>query len=162
MTKKEFILILGFILGFLLLFDSSANITGAVVGFSNFASVSLGLILVFVSVILLTSGLEKITLTSAVKKQPSILRLTKEAVQDQYVENDINHLIKELVKGNSRPGIGRPGHIDGTDVFYLRGRNGGRLYYHRVGQNSYEIVGKSAKGRNEDQVINKLREIYEH
>ena len=107
-------------------------------------------------------AVEKIVLTSAIKKQPSLLRLTRNAVQDQNVEREINHLIKEFVKGNFEAGLGRPGPIQGTDISYLRGRKGGRLYYHKVDENRYEIVCKSAKGRNEDQVINALREIYRH
>ncbi len=35
-----------------------------------------------------------------------------------------------------------------------------RLYYHRIGDKSYEIVAKSEKGRNQEKVINKLKEIY--
>jgi len=34
------------------------------------------------------------------------------------------------------------------------------LYYHKIGENNYEIVAKSAKGRNQDQVIDKIEETY--
>ncbi|MEK6903104.1 MAG: hypothetical protein AABW64_00475 [Nanoarchaeota archaeon] len=169
MDRRSFYIslsILSFIFGFFFLFDSQMSITGAIIGVSIFPSFStiFGSFFMFASIILFTfsSGLEKIVLTSAIKKQPSLLRLTRNAVQDQNVEREINHLIKEFVKGNFEAGLGRPGHIQGTDISYLRGRKGGRLYYHKVDENRYEIVCKSAKGRNEDQVINALREIYRH
>lgn len=94
-----------------------------------------------------------------IKKNQSILRLTEDAIQNQAVERELNHLIKELSKGNFEAGLGYPGHVEGTDVYYLRGDHGARLYYHKIGESSYEIVAKSTKGRNQNQVINKLKDI---
>lgn len=121
-------------------------------------------ILVLSSIILLAheQDLEKITLSSSIKKHQPLLRLTQDAVRNQTVERELNHLIKELSKENLEAGLGSPGHIDETDIYYLRGRRGGRLYYHKIGEHNYEIVAKSAKGRNQNQVINKLKEIYQH
>jgi hypothetical protein len=101
-----------------------------------------------------------ITLSSSIKDNPSLLRLTEDAVNDQAIERELNNLIKQLSRGNFEAGLGRPGHISGTSVFYLRGRNGGRLYYRKTGENQYQIVAKSAKGRNQDQVINKIKDDY--
>ena len=89
-----------------------------------------------------------------------MLRLTENAVKDEAVEREMNHLIKELSKGNFEAGLGHPGHVENTGVYYLRGRNGARLYYQKEGEKKYKIVAKSAKGRNQEQVIDKLKEIY--
>ena len=89
-----------------------------------------------------------------------MLRLTQEATRNQDVQRELDHLEREMQKGNFEAGLGHPGHIEGTDIYYLRGRNGGRLYYHKVGKFYYEIVGKSGKGINQQQVIDKLHDIY--
>lgn len=156
-----------FVMGIFLLINSQSNITGAFIGASastnSVLSSLLGFLFVISSVVLLAtahSELEKITLSSAIKKSPPLLRLTQDAVRNQTVERELNHLVKELSKGNFEAGLGYPGRISGTDVFYLRGRNGARLYYHKIGEESYEIVAKSTKGRNQDQVIDKIEEIY--
>ncbi len=152
--------------GLLLLTFPSSNITSAFIGVlgTKFSFISLlGFIFMISSFFLLVTtkvSLEEITLRSSIKKNLAILRLTNDAVEDKTVEREINHLIRELKEGNFEAGLGHPGHIEGTDIFYLRGRNGGRLYYHRTGENSYEIVGKSAKGRNQGQVIDKLKKLY--
>lgn len=158
-----------FISGLFLLINPQLNVTGAFLGVpestANFFSSLIGTIFIVLGIVLSTtthSGLEIITLSSAIKKHQPILRLTKAAIRDQTVERELNHLIKELSKGNFEAGLGQPGHIEGTDIFYLRGRNGGRLYYHQIADDNYEIVAKSAKGRNQDQVISKIKGIYGH
>lgn len=165
---KKILGVILFLFGIFLLVNSELNITGAIVGVSElmlFANSVFGIIFIIFGIILLVTtqlDLEKIALSSSIKKHQSILRLAKDAVENQTVERELNHLIKELNNGNFEAGLGRPGHIDGTDIFYLRGRNGGRLYYHKIGENSYEIVAKSAKGRNQDRVISNLKKIYEN
>ncbi len=106
----------------------------------------------------LVVGLEK-KLTSAVRKEDSIRCLAEETARDDIVKRELDHLVYELGKGNLHAGLGRPGHIKGTDIFYLRGRNGGRLYYHQI-TDGYEILAKSGK-KNQEKVIRKLLEIYE-
>lgn len=166
-TIKLTISAISFIIGIFMLINSQSNITGAVIGVTastnSVLSSFLGIIFIISGVVLFAttySRLEKITLSSAIKKSPPILRLTQDAVRNQTVERELNHLIKELSKGNFEAGLGHPGHISGTDVYYLRGRNGARLYYHKIGEDNYEIVAKSAKGINQDKVIDKIREIY--
>ena len=156
-------------LGFFLLINSQSNITGAFTGLSSkstsLMSMFAGIIFVVSSFFMFTTthyDLEKITLSSAIKKHQPLLRLTEEAVNNQTVERELNHLTKELSKGNFEAGLGHPGHIEGTNISYSRGRNGARLYYHKISGDNYEIVAKSAKGKNQDQVINKLKEIYRH
>lgn len=92
-------------------------------------------------------GLEEIAVSSVIKEHPSLLRLTRDAVRDPKVERESNHLLEELTKGNLEAGLGKPGHISGTGVFYFQGHNGAKLYFRKVGENSYEIVAKSAKGK---------------
>jgi len=159
--------IISLIFGVFFLINSKSNITGAVIGViaatNSFFSLFLGILFIISSVTLFLtahSKLEKITLSSAIKKSPSLLRLTQDAVRNQTVERELNNLIKELSKGNFEAGLGHPGHIKKTNVYYLRGDNGARLYYRRIGENSYEIVAKSTKGRNQDRVINIIKETY--
>lgn len=170
MLKKQIIKLMIsailFIFGIFLI-NSQANITGAFMGVStsvnSIFSLFLGVLFIVLSIILFAtthSKLEKIILSSAIKKSPALLRLTQDAVRNQTVQRELDHLVKELSKGNFEAGLGYPGHITGTDIYYLRGRNGARLYYHKINEHSYEIVAKSAKGRNQDQVIEKIREIY--
>lgn len=170
MSKKTIIRILGFLAlaaGVFFLINSQLSFTGAFLGarnITNIASFFLGVMFLFLDIILFSSStlpLEKaVTLTSSIKKHPSILRLTQDAVKNQEVQRELDHLGRELQKGNFEAGLGHPGHIEGTDIYYLRGRNGGRLYYHKIGKFYYEIVAKSGKGVNQEQVIDKLRGIY--
>jgi len=171
-TKK----ILGFalfLLGATLLINYQTSITGSFLGYESrayvftfwvgFALLTLGIIIFSTASIYRPSPtLEQrvIPISSSIKQNSSLLRLTEDAVRDEAVEREMNHLIKELSKGNFEAGLGHPGHIEGTKINYLRGRNGARLYYQRKGENSYNIVAKSAKGRNQEQVIDKLKEIY--
>lgn len=153
------------VLGFLLLFSSGIGITGAVIGSASAGNLNslLGFLFLTVGVLLFAAeraSLEKLVITNSIGAQKSLQKLAEKALRNQTIEREINHLIKELSKGNFEAGLGRPRHVDGTPVFYIGGRNGGRLYYRRVGQNSYEIVAKSGKGRNQDQVIEQLKQLY--
>ena len=171
MTKKRGRKILSlamFIIGTIFLINAELNLTGAFLGFKNMTvllSFFIGIIFLFLSIVVFTTAslaLEKrvIKLSSSIKSHPSVLRLTQEAVKSPIIEREMNHLVEELYKGNFEAGLGHSGHIEGTNIFYLRGRNGARLYYRRIGESDYEIVGKSAKGRNQEQVIDRLKEIY--
>ncbi len=166
-TTKLTIGVITFIIGIFMLINSQSNITGASIGIAastnSFLSSFLGVMSIVSSIILFAPthfGLEKILLSSAIKRSPPLLRLAQDAVRNETVERELNHLVKELSKANFEAGLGHPGHIEGTGVYYLRGRNGGRLYYHRIGEDSYEIVAKSAKGTNQNQVINKIGKTY--
>jgi len=147
------------------MFSPYQKITGSFIGSLSSGSITnsfLGIVFLIASVLLVAahSNLEKITLTSAIKKSSALLKLTKDAVENQKVQKELDHLVKELTKGNFEAGLGKPGHIKGTDISYLRGRNGARLYYHKTGKKHYEIVAKSSKGRNQNQIISKIRELY--
>ncbi len=170
MSKKTFLKVLSFVafaIGVFFLINSQLSFTGAFLGarsITNIVSFALGILFLFIDILLFSTAtmpLEKtVTLTSSIKKYPAILRLTQDAVKNQEVQRELDHLGRELQKGNFEAGLGHPGHIEGTDIYYLRGRNGGRLYYHKIGKFYYEIVAKSGKGTNQEQVIDKLRDIY--
>ena len=100
----------------------------------------------------------KIVLTSSIRDNDSLQKLAIEAANDQSVQRGLNGLVRELSKGNLEAGLGRPGHINGTNIFYLRARNGARLYFQET-ENGYNTVGKSSK-TNQQQVINALKKIY--
>ncbi|MBU2638122.1 MAG: hypothetical protein KJ955_04060 [Nanoarchaeota archaeon] len=140
---------------------TGAVITGAAIGSApaSFLLPLTGTAIVLLGIAALRKGLEHhVMLTSAIKKDDRILRLTREAVRNQDVEKDLKHLVYELSKGNLQAGLGLA-HVQGTDVNEMRGRRGGRLYFRRVGPEHYEIVAKSGKD-NQEQVISRLRGLY--
>ena len=156
-----------FIAGAIFLINAELNITSAFLGFKNMTvllSFLIGIMFLFLSIVIFSTAslaLEGKVISSSIKSHPSILRLTQEAVKSPIIEREMNHLIEEMYKGNFEAGLGHPGHIEGTKIHYLRGRNGARLYYRKRGEEDYEIVAKSAKGRNQEQVLDKLKEIYD-
>jgi hypothetical protein len=101
---------------------------------------------------------EKIELSSSIKQYPNLIRFAKEACRDQRVQQEMNHLIFELSKNNLECGLGSPVSIGTKGIFYLRGRNGARLFYRQT-KNGYDIVGKASKN-NEEQVVKALLKIY--
>jgi len=154
-----------FLIGAAFLINYQTDITGSFLNSDSTAYVFsfwVGIILLILSVIIFSSTLtleRRVEVSSSIKKNPGLLRLTQETVRDEIVEREMNHLIEQLSKGNFEAGLGHPGHIEDTDVFYLRGRNGARLYYRRTGKNQYDVVGKSAKG-NQDKVMGQLKKLY--
>ena len=128
--------------------------------FIDVSFVPLFLFSVLLAVIFVILSLEKkISFTSQIKKNSSLKNLAEDASQNESVQRELDHLVLELSKGNLHAGLGRPGHLEGTDIYYLRGRNGGRLYYHKT-KDGYDILAKSGKGSNQEKVINKLLEMY--
>lgn len=174
--KKKFIIIslLFFVSGMFLVLNSGVVITGAVIGVQSvlygggaFISGLICLALSIVIFLLNTSGSgDKIELRSAINKHKDLAKLANDAGKDQYVQLDLDRLSLQLSKGNLESGLGQQGHVSGTDIFYLRARNGGRLFYHKIyggktGKIIYEIVGKSSKVKNnEDKVIELIRKYY--
>ena len=86
-------------------------------------------------------------------------QLSKEAEKmerNQVTQNESNELIQQFLKGNTNPGIGSK-HLSG-DIYYLRGRNGERVFY-RMNDGVMEILGKANKS-NEQAVINLVEKIF--
>ena len=143
------------IIGIILL-STPPTVTGALIGTTtsvSFLSQILGLILITLSIATsMTNGLE-IRVTDNIKESKILLKLAKDARKNAHVRSELTHL---------EAGLGRQGHIEDTGIFYLRGRNGGRLYFNRTGEKSYQIVGESGKGKNQDRVMAELTRIYKN
>jgi len=85
-------------------------------------------------------------------------RLAKEAEKmgkDPKVQKEADELIEQYKNGNTNPGLGSK-HLQG-DIYYLRGRNGARVFY-RMKDGVMEILGKASKS-NEQTVIDLVIEI---
>ena len=93
---------------------------------------------------------------SRISDDPGLVKEAQKAAKNQRIQEEINHLIKEFLSGNSNPGIGSKNLF--KDICYLRGRNGARVFY-RITDNIVEILGKANKG-NEQTVINILKKLY--
>jgi hypothetical protein len=65
-------------------------------------------------------------------------------------QREVNSLLEQYLAGNPSPGIGTK-HLDGG-IFYLRGRQGGRIFLRERPDGYLEILGKADKG-NESTVI---------
>ena len=102
-------------------------------------------------------GDSKPELTSSIDKDPRLVKAAEEMGKNERVQQEANHLIDELLKGNENPGLGSKNLF--KDVSYLRGRNGARVFYRKTAT-GYEILGKADKA-NEQTVINILKKLYE-
>jgi putative component of toxin-antitoxin plasmid stabilization module len=164
MNKKRVIGIILMILSIAPIF-SNFLITGHSISITDLTSKNLIFVaFFFIGVFLFTreesktkNKLEKIVISSKVKEDPTLLRLARETGENQDAAKDINHLIFQLKKGDKSPGLGTKPVFKG--VYELRAKNGGRVYYQRVG-NKYEILAYSDKD-NQPQVINRLVELYD-
>ena len=84
---------------------------------------------------------------SSIKQNSS---LVKEANKlSGRLQQEADNLVNAFRAGNLNPGIGSK-HLTG-DIYYLRGRNGARVFYRMV-DNTMDILGKATKG-NEQKVI---------
>ena len=93
---------------------------------------------------------------SKIGENNNLVKEAEKAGKNQQVQNEMNHLINEFLSGNSNPGIGSKNLF--KDICYLRGRNGGRVFY-RMTNGIMEILEKANKG-NEQNVINILKKLY--
>ena len=84
----------------------------------------------------------KLELTSSIDKDPRLVKAAKEMGKNERIQQEANHLIDELSKGNENPGLGTKNLF--KDVSYLRGRNRARVFYRRTAT-GYEILGKADK-----------------
>jgi hypothetical protein len=72
------------------------------------------------------------------------------------IQEEVNSLIKSFLSGNTNPGLGTKHLIN--DIYYLRGRNGARVFFRMV-DNTMEILGKAYKG-NEQKVIDLVKKVF--
>ncbi|WP_449060996.1 polymorphic toxin-type HINT domain-containing protein [Planomonospora algeriensis] len=99
----------------------------------------------------------RLTMSSAISKDPTLVKAAQQAGKNQKVQADLDSLYQQLSRGNMNPGLGSKA-LSGTDVTYARGRNGGRLFFRNV-DGGIQIVGKSDKA-NESKVIARLKQLY--
>jgi len=95
-------------------------------------------------------------LTSSIHKDPRLIKAAMEMGKNERIQQEANHLINELLSGNTNPGIGTQNLF--KDITYLRGKNGARIFY-RTTNEGYEILAKANKA-NEQTVINILKKLY--
>ncbi|MFH1425133.1 MAG: DUF308 domain-containing protein [archaeon] len=144
--------------GIALMFNSFQGLEGYVVfeGTDVVFGYFFGVVFILVGVVLLMVAKKFHKITSRIESDSTLMRLTKDAVTNQDVQRDINHLTNELYRGNMNPGIGTRKLFG--NISYLRGRLGGRVFY-RSKPGGYEILAKASKA-NEDSVIGRLVDIY--
>ncbi len=102
---------------------------------------------------------EKIALkgvNSLIKESNTLVKVAEKAGSSEAVQREINSLVKQFISGNANPGIGSKHLIN--DIYYLRGREGSRVFY-RVKDGVFEILGKASK-ENEQQVIDTVKKLY--
>ena len=99
----------------------------------------------------------KPSVNSSIFKIPRLVRLADKDCKNLDVQDDIDHLQDELIKGNYQAGIGR-GRLPGTRILYMRAKHGGRLYFIPE-QEGYNIVAKSGK-KSQGKVISELKSRY--
>lgn len=161
-----------FILGLIFLEPNQQYITGAFLGVSPFLSSLTGIVLWMIASILFMveeGELEKkIKLNNKIDRDAGLTRYAEHAIRDQNIEREIKSLERELIKGHLEAGLGIK-HVPNTNIWYMRGRRGARLFYQQTTDNEgnivYEIVGKAAgtgKKVNENAVIKRLQEIYKN
>ena len=170
--KKKTTYMLSFIFlvfGLLLLVNSQANITGAVIGASKtpsgagfFAGASLILvsfILFAVSTGNLEKKIKKFKVINRIGDFGSFRRSSKKARRNRQVNTDLNNFYDQLEEnGYLQGGIGKHFLKDTKGIFALRSKDGARLYCRKI-PGGYEVLAESSK-QNQDKVIKALKEIY--
>lgn len=96
--------------------------------------------------------------SSVISEDSLLVKAAEKAGRNQRVQDEMNDLVVQYLKGNKNPGLGN-GSLPGTGVLYLRGRNGGRVFFRTKSDGTMEIVGKADKS-NESQVISRLNDKY--
>jgi hypothetical protein len=94
--------------------------------------------------------------TSAIGGDPFLSRAAEQAGKSEVVQRDLDSLVRRA-SANVKSGMGTKA-LEGTDIHYLRVRNGARLFY-RIVDGGIQIVAKASKA-NESQVIDRLKALY--
>ena len=136
------------------------SITGAVVGITFNESLSNIFPIIFFLIggaFIIAGGIENKIIGSRIKDSSLLLKVAKDIGKKGAISRDVSHLISELNKGNTSPGVGTKTVSRG--IYELRGRNGGRVYYREADKSKYEILGYSDKS-SQRKVINYIKNIY--
>ena len=103
----------------------------------------------------IASDVPSLRVIGRIKESP---RLVKEAESiNEVAQREVDALLEQYLAGNTNPGIGTKA-LSG-DIKYLRGHNGGRLFFRENAEGYLEILGKADKS-NESAVINTLLKLY--
>lgn len=93
-------------------------------------------------------------------KDSSFLQKQAERLQGTKASEDADDLFQKFINGNKSPGIGTK--YLGHGIFYLRSASGVRVFMRDLGNNTYEVLGYSAKAlNNEDAVITEILRLYD-
>ncbi|MFI9452701.1 polymorphic toxin-type HINT domain-containing protein [Amycolatopsis sp. NPDC052450] len=95
--------------------------------------------------------------TSMIDQDPLLVKAAESAGKNQRIQKEMDDLVQQFREGNTNPGLGNKA-LEGTDIQYLRGRNGGRVFFRNTDE-GMQIVGKADKA-NESRVIKRLKELY--
>ncbi|MFD7624560.1 hypothetical protein ACFV7Q_00690 [Streptomyces sp. NPDC059851] len=98
----------------------------------------------------------KICVRSAIGTSGFFYKVMMKSAKNEQVALDFKALEARLAAGNKQAGIGASGLSGGIE--YTRSRNGGRMFFRRVGD-AHEIVAMCDK-KHEPAVIKELQEIY--
>lgn len=95
----------------------------------------------------LLTDLPSIRVLSRINQSPGLVRQAESI--SEIAQTEVDDLLQRYLAGNTNPGIGTK-NLQG-DIFYLRGRNGGRIFL-REKEGFIEVLGKADK-HNESAVI---------
>ncbi|MFE7131653.1 polymorphic toxin-type HINT domain-containing protein [Streptomyces sp. NPDC057638] len=95
--------------------------------------------------------------TSVIHDDSFLVKAAEAAGKNERIQKEIDDLVLQFRSGNTNPGLGNKS-LEGTDVSYLRGRNGARVFFRNTSE-GMQIVGKANKA-NEPKVISRLKEKY--
>jgi hypothetical protein len=96
----------------------------------------------------LSVDVPSLRLVGRIKDSASLVREAESL--GEAAQREADDLVERYLAGNHNPGIGTK-HLEG-DIYYLRGRNGGRVFYRETAEGYMEVLGKADKS-NEDRVI---------
>ena len=81
-------------------------------------------------------------ITSSIHDNPKLVRAAEVMGKNERIQSEANHLVSELMSGNTNPGIGSKNLF--KDINYLRGRNGARVFFKQT-SDGFEILAKANK-----------------
>jgi|GEM_PF-1284126 hypothetical protein len=160
------------VLGIGLIMSSFSGVTGAIVGSGAVGWIGSVLGLVFILggvglMELIKKGEPRVrNLISLVKQDTTIRNLAEEIENHKAIQYEIDDLMAKFARGIDHPGMGTKNLF--KKIRYLRGDQGGRVFFRNAGNNNYEILGYAigtgqgaGKAQNERKVIKQLRELYD-
>jgi len=94
--------------------------------------------------------------TSLIKNSSALVNYAQQMGRNSAVQKEADSLIAKYLEGNTNPGLGTKNLF--ADIFYLRGRDGARVFY-KINNGTMEILAKADKSV-EQKVIDVLKSMY--